>query len=133
MALMGWAQFPKGQVQDSHGRGRGSQHQCPRSPDQGMGSRGMGSTLPVKSHVPCTWQAWSSQGHGGVCAPQSRLPVPIPHNTPGQDSERRVQSWAWGVVRMFFVDHLEIQPVSHGAAGAGKAWLHAPAVLQRDL
>lgn len=56
-------------------------------------------------------------------------PVPIPHDTPGQDSERPVQSWAQGVVRMFFVDHLGI----HGAARAGKTWLHTPTVPQRNL
>lgn len=60
-------------------------------------------------------------------------PVPIPHDTPGQDSECRVQSWAQVVVRMFSVDHLGIQPVSHGMARAGKAWLHTPAVPQRDM
>lgn len=78
-ALTGWTHFPKGQVQDSHGRGRGSQHHCPWSPDQGMGSR---RTLPVKSHVPCTWQAWPSQGRGGICAPQSRLPCAHPPRYP---------------------------------------------------
>lgn len=60
-------------------------------------------------------------------------PVSIPHDIPGQDSERRVQSWAPGVVRMFSVDHLGIQRVSHGMAQAGKAWLHTPAVPQRDM
>lgn len=81
-ALTGWTHFLKGQVQDSHGRGRGSQHHCLRSPDQGMGSR---RTLPVESHVPCTLQAWPSQGRGGICAPQSRLPCAHPprHPRPG--------------------------------------------------
>lgn len=129
--INGVGPLPQRSVQDSHGGG-GQSASLSLSPDQGMGSRGMGSTLACEGHSPLHLAGLVQPGHGGVCALKVGSPCPSPQY-PRPGLERQVQSWAWGVVRMFFVDHLGIQPVSHGAAGAGKVWLHTPIVLQRDL
>lgn len=67
MALMGWAHFPKVQVQDSHGEGGASQHHCPRSLTGHGAARDMGSTLPVKAMSPAPGRLVSQEHAGCLC------------------------------------------------------------------